>query len=517
MDQVSADADDAGRRRMGALSTKLTYGFGSIAFGVKDQGFAYFLLFFYNQVLGASSAMVGQAIAIALAIDALADPIVGQVSDNLRSRFGRRHPFMYVAALPVAIGFYFLWNPPRLSSEGLFFYLVAIIIVVRTFITMYEIPSSAMVAELTHDYDQRTSFLSFRFLFSYGGGILMTMVAFGIFFRATPEYPQGQLNPAGYVTYSVAASAVMLIAILVSALGTQRFVKYFSQPPERRLTLGRAVTEMFESFRNRNFLVLMISGLFSSVAAGALTALNTYFNTFFWGLTSAQILLLTTIGLLSPIIALFLAPRVASRLGKKRAAMTLWLTATVFYWFPMAARLAGIFPDNGSPALLPLLILFAILGGFTSISCQISIASMMADVVEDSQRKTGRRSEGLFFSANAFMLKAISGMGVLVATILLGVAGFPAHADPATLDPQIPRNLAMAYFPMAFVLYGVSLICLSFYRIDRKAHEENVRTLAAEAVLDPVQVGMQGPLTGAAAVDLLDLDGRSGRASPPVS
>jgi glycoside/pentoside/hexuronide:cation symporter, GPH family len=144
------------------LSTKLFYGVGSIAFGVKDQGFGTLLLFFYNQVVGLSSATVGLAIAAALVFDAFADPIVGQISDNLRTPWGRRHPFMYAAAIPVAVGYWFLWNPPHLSTRGLLFYLIAVAIVVRTFITMYEIPSSALAPELTTDYDQRTSFLSFR-------------------------------------------------------------------------------------------------------------------------------------------------------------------------------------------------------------------------------------------------------------------------------------------------------------------------------------------------------------------
>src|SRR5581483_8623338 len=112
---------------------KLFYGFGSAAFGAKDQGFSTFLLFFYNQVVGIPAAWVSSAIAVALFVDAFADPIVGQFSDNLRTRWGRRHPLMYGAALPVAIGYFLLWNPPHLSNGALFYYLVAAIVVVRSF------------------------------------------------------------------------------------------------------------------------------------------------------------------------------------------------------------------------------------------------------------------------------------------------------------------------------------------------------------------------------------------------
>ncbi|MGI8839981.1 MAG: MFS transporter [Caulobacteraceae bacterium] len=492
---ASIGASFARRSPRPGLGLKLTYGFGSIAFGVKDQGFASFLLFFYNQVIGAPSAMVGRAIAVALFVDAFADPIVGQVSDNLRSRWGRRHPFMYASALPVAIGYYLLWNPPRLTGGNLFLYLVAIIIVVRTFITVYEIPSSALVAELTTDYDQRTSFLGYRYFFGWVGGLGMTLLAFGVFFHATPRYPQGQLNPAGYVTYSLTASLVMVAAILISSLGTHRHIRGFMVPPKRTFSLGGVFREMFETVKNRNFLVLMVSALFSSIAAGALTALNTYFNTFFWGLTAGQILLLSIFIIAAPVGALFLAPLVSSRMGKKRAAIFLWIGATAFYWFPMAARLLGAFPANGEPLLIPLLAALQTLGTLLSIASQITVSSMLADVVEDSQRRTGRRSEGLFFAANAFTMKAVSGMGILAATILLTIVHFPAHADPAHLDPQIPRNLAIAYFPLTFTFYAIALGALSFYRIDRAAHEENVRTLAAEAALAPVAVGLGGPLT----------------------
>src|SRR6516165_924153 len=119
---ISATMPPEVRRDLGSLRTKLFYGFGSVAYGVKDQGFQYFLLFFYSQVLGVPALKVGLAISIALAVDAFVDPVVGQISDNLRTRLGRRHPLMYGAAVPVAIAYFFLWNPPALSNAMLFYY-----------------------------------------------------------------------------------------------------------------------------------------------------------------------------------------------------------------------------------------------------------------------------------------------------------------------------------------------------------------------------------------------------------
>jgi len=466
----------------GRLSTKLFYGVGSIAFGIKDQGFGTLLLFFYNQVVGIPSAAVGAAIAVALVFDAFADPVVGQISDNLRSRWGRRHPFMYAAAIPVAVGYFLLWNPPRLSAMALFYYLIVIAIVVRTFITMYEIPSSALVAELTTDYDQRTSFLSYRFFFGWMGSLAMSLLVFAVFFRSTPAYPQGQLNPAGYPPFAVTAAIAMAAAILISAAGTHRFIPGFIVPPKRKLSLALMLREMKETALHRSFLVLVASNLIAAIAAGVLGALGLYFGTYFWGFTGPQLAFITLSTVIAPVVALAASTPIASRLGKKRAAITMWLAATFTYWVPLTARIAGVFPPNGSPWLLPLVLVFSLTGTTLSIVCAITISSMLADVVEDSQRRTGRRSEGLFFASNAFALKAVSGMGVLLASLLLTLVHFPEHANPATLDPEIPKRLALVYLPTVFALYGFALVFIAFYKIDRETHETNLRVLAAETV-----------------------------------
>src|SRR5579864_3054603 len=198
------------REELASVKTKLFYGSGSVAYGVKDHGFNALLLFYYNRVIGMHSLTVSLAIFIVLFFDAFIDPIVGQLSDNLRSPLGRRHPFMYAAAVPVAVSYYFLFNPPRWGQEALFFYLIGVAIVVRIFISMYEIPSSAMAPEMTEDYDQRTSFLSYRYFFAVVGGVAMVAATYGLLLRPDATHPIGQLNPAGYPRYALAAAIVMV-------------------------------------------------------------------------------------------------------------------------------------------------------------------------------------------------------------------------------------------------------------------------------------------------------------------
>jgi Na+/melibiose symporter-like transporter len=467
-----------------SLRTKLLYGFGSVAYGVKDQGFAYLLLLYYNQVLGLSEEWVGFGILVALLLDSLLDPVVGYVSDNLHSRWGRRHPFMYAAALPVAVTYYFLWTPPAgLSPEALFVYLVVLAILVRTFITFYEIPSSSLVAELTDHYDQRTSMLGFRYFFGWWGGLTMGVLAFALFLQPDATHPVGVLNAAGYHRYALTASLLMATAILVSALGTHSAIPYLRQPPARRgRDLRRMLRELRQTLGNRSFLVLFWAAVFSSMALGLTASLTVYFATYFWELTSSEISLTVLVGFPAAALALAIAPRISRAVGKKPAAIAVSLAALTLGPAPIALRLLGLFPPNDSPWLLPLLVA-ANLGTVTLfITASILTASMLADVVEDSELTTGRRSEGLFFAANAFVQKAVSGIGIFASTLLLTAVGFPRGARPGAVDPTVIRGLGLAYVPLVVSLFLVSIAFLAAYRISRTSHEANLRRLAERGV-----------------------------------
>lgn len=467
--------------RQSRFAIKLYYGMGAIAYGVKDNGFSYFLLLYYNQVLGLPAAWVGAAIMTALFVDAISDPIVGYASDNLHSGWGRRHPFMYASALPVSLCYFLLWNPPAaLKGGALFAYLLALAILVRITITFYEIPSSALVSELTDHYDERTSMLSYRFFFGWWGGLSMAVGAYFIFLRPTAKYPVGQLNLIGWHHYGTAAAIIMFVAIVLSTAGLHPQIPYLQQPPPKRpFDALRVARELKETLGNRSFLVLFMSAIFGAAAAGVATSLNIYFGTYFWELKPNQLGIIALGPFISAAVALLVAPVISSRIGKKRGAM--WVFGMAAVWGPLSIflRLIGLMPANGSRALLPTLFMFAVVEVTLIVTASILIASMVADVVEDSQLQTGRRSEGVFFAARAFIMKAVQGLGVLAATMLLAAIGFPQNAKPGHVNPHVIFNLGLVYVPVLLVLYLISLAFISGYRISRATHEENVRKLSA--------------------------------------
>lgn len=474
-DRVAAKAE------LVSLRTKLFYGFGSVAFGIKDNGFQTILLLFYNQVIGLPGPLVGLAIAIALMVDAFLDPIVGQLSDNFRSRWGRRHPFMYASALPVAVSYLLLWNPPHWSHGALFVYLLVVAIVVRTFITFYEIPSAALAPELSEDYDQRTSFVSFRIFFAWFGGLGMLIAAYTIFLTPDATHKIGQLNEGGYSRYGITASIIMFAAILISAWGTHRFIPLFRVPPARKVSIMQYGREMFSSMSNKAFLVLIVAGILFNLSTGLVFALGLYMNTYFWELSAAQISIITLSTFLAVILAFAFAPALSKKLGKKRAAMMLFFSGIVVGAIAPTLRLIDLFPVNGDPILVPLLFVASTLSGGLAIGSSILLVSMLNEVVEDSELKTGRRSEGLFYAGSSFMQKAASGLGLLASGLVLSAAHFPAHAVPGHVDPQIIRNFAIIYIPLTSLIYGVATAIIGLYPITRETHEENLRQLAAEA------------------------------------
>ncbi len=465
------------------LAVKVFYGFGSIAYGVKDNGFRVFLLMFYNQVVGLPAAQVSLAIMLAMLIDCLIDPFIGQISDNWRSKWGRRHPFMYASALPAAASFLLIWHPPlEWSHDALFWYLVVVAVIVRTFITLYEIPSSSLAAELTEDYDERTSLLGFRYFFAYWGGLTLIIVTLLFFLQPSAEYPIGQLNRDGYAHFGYLAAVLMFVSIMISAMGTHRFIPWLRQPAERQgISIVRELKAMGTALSNKAFVVISLVGLFAAIAQGVAFSLAFYFSTYFWELSPAGTAIITADAYIASAVALGAAPYLSKRYGKKNVGTVLLGTAVFIGFIPLILRLIGFFPDNGDPWLIPLLFLDGVIRGAFGITAAILITAMLTDVVEDAEVKTGRRSEGLFFAFTSLIQKAVSGVGVLAAGAVLTIIEFPSGARPADIDPEVIRNLALVYMPALATLYGLALVTLQFYGISRERHAENLRLLKLQA------------------------------------
>ncbi|MEM1196083.1 MAG: MFS transporter [Pseudomonadota bacterium] len=486
---VSA-SDDTHGRRFGTANasatplkrlTKLAFGLGAVAPGVIKSGFSFFLLIFYSQVVGLDAWYVGLAVTIALVFDAISDPMVGYWSDNLRSKWGRRHPFMYMAALPISASFFFLWVPPAGASQiTLFWYLLVLSIIIRTAMTFYHTPNSALGPDLTTDYQERTKLYSLRYFIAWTGANMVSVFMFIAVFPKfqTEEYEAGQFNPDAYVSFGLIGSCVILASILVSSLGTHSRIKYLNTPPSKRdLTLKLVFKELFETLSERSFISLFVAALFAAVATGMSTGLSLIFMAYFWGFTEEQIGVFSLSTFAAAFVGFVLAPFVSRTVGKKYGAMIVGLVAFGGYPLPIVLRLMDVLPPNGTPFIFWFLSAVNVIDTGLIICFQILFASMIADLVEQSELKTGRRSEGVFTAAETFVKKAVEGLGVLFASAVLFLAGVERGADASEVSADSIWYVGAYYVPTVLSLWLIMIAVISTYRIDESSHKENLRQL----------------------------------------
>ncbi|MFA9199794.1 MAG: MFS transporter [Cypionkella sp.] len=483
------------------LGTKLAYGAGAMAYGVKDNGFSVFLLIFYNQVIGLPANLVGLAVMIALIIDAFIDPVIGHLSDRTDTRWGRRHPWLYASVIPVAASWFLLWHPPEWSEGWLLLYLIGAAILVRSAIAMNEVPSIALLPELTRDYHERTDVIRYRFLFGWIGGLALLWLAYAVFLAPTPEQPAGLLRREGYDAYAWTGVAVMVVAVLISALGTHRRM---ARPPAKlppRQPLGAELRAIFSTLRNRAFLTLMAAGVFAYANQGLNFATSTYMQSYVWEFPRWAFSAWPVTLLAGVVFAFVCAPIVSRRLGKKRGAAVMAALAVVAGLAPYVLRLAGLFPENGDPVTLPLAFAFFTVATGLGICPMILTGSMLADVIEDSEMKTGHREEGLFFAGNLFMQKCVTGIGTFAAGSLITLVGFPQNAVPGQVDADVIERLMLVFVILTAAFVSLSIAMFLRFPLGEDDHNERLEALAAAALMRP------GADAAPATIDLAGPDG----------
>lgn len=486
-------AEDAADGRQGGgapgqlgFGTKLAYGFGQAAEGTKNGAFAVFLFFYYVQVLGLSGTYAGLAVGIALMFDAVTDPLAGSLSDNWRSKLGRRHPFMYASAVPLAICFFCLFSPPALSGFALFAWLLVFAVLTRGAMTLYHVPHIALGAELSSNFHERTTVVAFRQFFSTFGMLAAFAIGFGIFFRETPEYPQGQFNVGAYGPFALCLGLFMLISIVTSARGTQAHVPNLPKAtgPAVKLSALGMLTRMFSELAlalgNRSFRWLFAGVLIVFMMVGVDQALNLHMNTYFWELSSDDNFSFFAAYPIGIMIGALFARRLNQLFDKKPSIVfgTAWWAACQI--IPVVLRLLGWFPENHTTELVSTLVVVRFVQGAGVVQALVTFGSMVADIVDEHELATGRRQEGIFFASVSFSGKFTSGIGNVVGGIALDLISWPRGPEiqtAADVPPDTLMWLGLLYGPIVAGFAVVAVWCYSKHQLDRHRHAEIVEEL----------------------------------------
>ncbi|HEY6599152.1 MAG TPA: MFS transporter, partial [Pseudomonadales bacterium] len=461
---------------------RLAFAFGQIPEGVQSSAFGFFLLFFYNQVLGLSGFLASIAIVVALVVDAVVDPIVGSMSDRTRGRWGRRHPYMYGAALPFALCFYLLFAPPAgLGAVGLFIWLLSFSILTRITQSFYSIPHTALTAELAMQYDDRTLLSSLRSLMGSIGTLLVFVLGLQGYFKATVEYPNGQLNPAAYPEFGAVFAVIICVGVWLTAIGTHDQIPRLPQHAVdgERFSLARVFKDAAHAFALRSFKAMVVTCVLWGMTMGMVTALSLYLGTLYFQFTLTQISWSFPASVVGGFIGAALATPLSRIFSEKKTLLIVGLAwYAIWNTFPIILNLIGLFPAPGD-----------VLGFYIVMSANaicsvgigvlgVMIGSMVVDITDQHEEVHGTRNEGIYFAALSFAAKAVGGFGIVVSGVIVDSAGIGQGTTIATLDPQSANFLGLAMGPGVLVMIALTIYAASFYDVSRAQHTRIADSIA---------------------------------------
>ena len=456
---------------------KLVHGSGAVAFGIKDGGFSFFLLPYYNLVLGMDAGLVSLALALALLVDATIDPLIGHLSDRTYTRWGRRLPWLYVAPIPLAIMWVILWSPP-MSGTPSFWGLVAIAVGVRLLLSACEVPSVSLVPEITEGYDERTTLFRYRFLFGWIGGLMMMVMAFFVFLPT----PEAQLRQEGYQLYGMFGAAMMVLFVIGSAAAQHRVVAHL--PPHRPgpFSLPGAFSEICDAFSERAFLIFAAGGLAAYIGQGMSFSITQYVNLYVWQFDGTAFRLYPAVLFLSVVLMFVIVGPLHARLGKPGTAWRGAIVSVIAYFAPYTLFLAGVWPQPGTALSTGLVYLSYLVANTASVVSIISATSMVAEIVEAFEERTGKRAEGTFYSGNWLVQKFATGGGILLTGFIIQTAGLEPGSPQGAVPEPVIDTLVLLYMGAAALLAAVAAYWLARFPITREEHEQRIADRAARVV-----------------------------------
>ena len=463
---------------------------GSGVVGIKNVIFGTWVLLYYNQVLGLEPYLASIALGVSLFFDAISDPLVGVWSDRFKSKLGRRHPFIYASIFPLAFCIWLLFVPPSSYDQTyLFLKLLTLTVCIRLAITFFETPRAALGPELTKDYDRRNTLNAMGLFFGYGGAILIGYVMLEFFLPETSGYmgSRAYLNPEGYEKLAYFAGFLTLVLGIVAASSTHKHINDLHVVSDNlNVDIKQVFREVIETLSNKSWLMIFFGGCLYALFLGLNTGVGNYISIYFWEWTPSDISVFPLAGGVSAIIGAIIAVVISQGREKKNIALFALSATVLISYIPFVLRLidplfeAQTFPSNGSNALWWIMISHQCVTDVLSVMGWVILISMVFDVVEDSQKKTGRRDEGLFLAGPGLFQKVFSGLGVFILGFVLQFLGF-SNTEATIQEMKEPvNNLVLLICIIGPILNIGGLTFIYFYTITRDEYESAVKDLGYE-------------------------------------
>jgi GPH family glycoside/pentoside/hexuronide:cation symporter len=438
------------------LRTVLSYGppilgLSSLLFFIQ-----FYFLKFATDVLLLAPAAVSLIFGLGRVWDAFSDPIAGTLSDRTRSRLGRRRPWLFAAIPILGLGFAMTWMPPAaVGSIALYVWAGLALFVFYSGYTAYAIPHASLGAELTPDHHERTRIFGVRHA-SFMAGIVLAFA--GMQFVENAEDSRA-------AAASLAWAVIPVMAVVLFIPGC--FVK---ERPDYSGRGGRSsFRAMADVLRNRHARLLLAVTFVEIAGTSVLGIVAPYMIVY----------VLKRPDLIGPLPGLFLASSIVAiplwvRASKRFGKRDVWMVAMVGLAAPFGA---SFFVGEGDVALLA--VLFALAG--IAAGCGGTIGfSMLADVIDYDEYRSGERKEGVYAAAQGFATKAANTTIILLTGMVLQLSGFVPNVDQ-TPTAKLAISSLLAGVPFSMFLLGAAL--LSRVRLDSREHAR----IRAELIQEPLQ------------------------------
>lgn len=444
------------------MPNKLGYACGAMADNLIMNAFASLVFPVYNIALFINPALLGWAMAIPRFLDAITDPIMGNLSDNTRSRWGRRKPYILAGTIACAIILPLLWMSPFGGDTGVFFWLTILGILYFLAYTVFIIPYQALGFEMTTDYDERTRLLAWPNYVGMTTSFLLPWLPRLIEFEGFGGTVQGA------IWVSVGVGLIVLFGGIMPVIFGREIARAEKQEKVHFLD------SIKQAVKNRAFLIVALANVVVLTGLASFVNLSLYVNIFliYGGDRSAGLALSGIAGSVyaaASYVSVFVAVAMGTRLGKKVAAQILLgvtLAGALSLWFTLR-------PDMPYLQLVSTVII-----GLGLQGTWMTFFTMVGDVCEEDELQTGLRREGIYSSIGGFSRKLSVAVASIIGGSLLNWIGFDAEVAANTgIPPEVGSRLKAVFITGQCLVVLLGLLLISFYPITRKRAIETQQKL----------------------------------------
>lgn len=413
----------------------------------------------FNVFLGVSPTRVAIVRAVMLLVDACSGLLFGWLSDNTRSRWGRRRPYVLVGSIlsGAALPCLFLARPSW-SPDAIFLFMLLSAVLYSPLIAAYNTPYQSLGAELTPNYDERTSVMAYKGVIQKAAGALIGSATWFATRSFWNDPVTGQPDIARGAMWAAAIAGAWMV---LSGIANFLFVpeRYYGKVQAQRRA---GFLSMFgDALRSKPYLVLLATGLVYAVPTGLVGTLGFYaltYHVFHGDMAKAA-----EIGAVSGFVYMFAgfagivsARFVARRIGKERTlTLALLIGLVAFgssYWLY-------------TPEYPWLSMLCSALNGFSATGLWVVVPAMTADVVDFDELTSGQRRESAYTATFSWVMKVGMMLSMLIGGPLLELTGFDAKLG-GNQPPQAVQGIRLLFAGIPVAALVIALVLIRFYPLD---------------------------------------------------